>query len=184
MIHIRKATRDDVLAMARVRVETWRSAYAGIIPASYLASLSVERIAEQWRRGLFEAKPSVAGVFVAEDEAGEVVGIAVCGRPDEAESEDCGQVHVLYVLPQFQRRGIGRLLMGACARHLSGLGRSSLIVYVLKSNPYRGFYEALGGIPSGEKRVEIGGLELPEVAYIWNDVRMADWMAEGPQAAE
>jgi ribosomal protein S18 acetylase RimI-like enzyme len=166
--------------MARVRVRTWQSAYAGLVPASHLASLSAERTAEQWRQGLFGAQPSVAGVFVAEDAAGNVVGIAICGRPEGAESEDTGQVHVLYVLPEFQRRGIGRLLMAACARHLVALGRPCLIVWVLKSNPYRRFYEVLGGVPSGEKQVEIGGVELPEVAYTWNDVRTAAWIVEEP----
>jgi ribosomal protein S18 acetylase RimI-like enzyme len=180
MIRIRPATRDDALAMARVRVETWRSAYAGVVPASYLASLSPECIAEQWRRGLFAAQPAVARVFVAEEEAGEVVGIAICGRPEGAEPEGSGQVHVLYVLPEFQRRGIGRRLMAACAQHLVALGRHSLIVWVLKANPYRRFYEALGGVISGEKQVEIGEVELPEVVYRWNDVRTTAWLVQEP----
>jgi ribosomal protein S18 acetylase RimI-like enzyme len=176
VIRIRPATRDDALAMARVRVETWRSAYAGIVSPSYLSALSPEPIAEQWRRGLFEAQSSVAGVFVAEDESGDVVGIAICGRPDGAEPEVSGQVHVLYVLPGVQRRGIGRRLMAACARHLVGQGRHRLIVWVLKANPYRRFYERLGGVLSGEKKVGVGGDWLPEVAYEWNDMQRASWM--------
>jgi ribosomal protein S18 acetylase RimI-like enzyme len=180
MIRIRRAMPDDALAMARVRVETWRSAYAGIVPASYLGSLSSRRIADQWRRGLFAAQPSVAGAFVAEQAAGDIVGIAICGWPEGDEPEHCGQVHVLYVLPAFQRRGIGRLLMAACARHLVERGRQCLIVWVLKANPYRGFYEGLGGVLAGKKGVQIGEVELPEVAYRWNDVRSASWLVEDP----
>lgn len=48
----------------------------------------------------------------------------------------------------------------------------SLIVWVLKENPYRKFYEGLGGVLAEEKEIEIGGVMLPEVAYRWGDVRM------------
>jgi len=35
--------------------------------------------------------------------------------------------------------------MRACAAHLLTQGMRSLIVWVLKENPYRRFYESLGG---------------------------------------
>jgi hypothetical protein len=70
--------------------------------------------------------------------------------------------------------------MAACARHLVARGRHGLIVCVLKANPYRRFYEGLGGVLSGEKLVEIGGIQLPEVVYRWKDVRAADWLVEAP----
>jgi hypothetical protein len=70
--------------------------------------------------------------------------------------------------------------MAACARHLVALGRYGLVVYVLKANPYRKFYEALGGALSGENQVEMGEVTLPEVVYRWNDVRTAGWLDEEP----
>jgi len=31
VVHVREATRDDARAISRIRVETWRAAYAGLI---------------------------------------------------------------------------------------------------------------------------------------------------------
>jgi hypothetical protein len=87
--------------MARVRVETWRSTYAGVVLASDLASLFPERIAEQWRRGLFSAQRSEAGIFVAEVMGGQIVGIAIRGRPEADDPENARQLRILYVLPEF-----------------------------------------------------------------------------------
>lgn len=51
-MRIRPATIDDAANMAKVRVDTWRSAYSGIIPAAHLESLSYEQTAERWHRGI------------------------------------------------------------------------------------------------------------------------------------
>ena len=48
-MRVRAATPDDVDAIARVHVETWRSAYRGLVPDEYLAGLSPARRADQWR---------------------------------------------------------------------------------------------------------------------------------------
>jgi hypothetical protein len=52
----------------------------------------------------------------------------------------------------------------------------SLVVWVLKENPYRGFYQGLGGVLAGEKQEELGGAMLAEVAYEWSDIRKVPWM--------
>jgi hypothetical protein len=52
----------------------------------------------------------------------------------------------------------------------------SLIVWVLKENPHRDFYRRLGGVLIGEKKIELGGAVLAEVAYEWSDIRKASWM--------
>jgi hypothetical protein len=44
------------------------------------------------------------------------------------------------------------------------------VVWVLAENPARRFYEALGGKIVFEKRIEIGGASLVEVAYGWEEM--------------
>ena len=41
-MRIRTATADDASGMARVHVDTWRTAYRDILPASVLSALSYE----------------------------------------------------------------------------------------------------------------------------------------------
>jgi hypothetical protein len=44
------------------------------------------------------------------------------------------------------------------------------MLWVLADNPTRGFYEAMGGVASRQKDIEIGGNTLVEVAYEWEDI--------------
>ena len=50
MIRIRRASRRDATAIARIHVETWQSAYAGLLPNSMLAGMSDTRQAAWWSR--------------------------------------------------------------------------------------------------------------------------------------
>jgi ribosomal protein S18 acetylase RimI-like enzyme len=176
-VRTRPATIDDADGMAKVKVDTWRSAYSRIVPAAYLESLSYERTAEGWRGGILRSGSPNVAAYVAEEVDGQIVGIAMCGPAEGLERSGLGQVYVLYVLPEFHRRGVGRRLMRLCTHHLVGRGMSSLVIWVLKDNPYRGFYEGLGGVLAGEKQVELGGVLLSEVSYEWTDMRRAPWMA-------
>lgn len=47
---IRRAIGDNAPAIARVHVDGWRAAYAGLMPVEMLAGLSVEERALRWRR--------------------------------------------------------------------------------------------------------------------------------------
>jgi ribosomal protein S18 acetylase RimI-like enzyme len=176
VVRIRPAAIDDADTMARVKVDTWRSVYSGIVPSAHLESLSYERTAEGWRQGILKSRSPLFAAFVAEEADGQVVGVAMCGPAGGVDRPGQGEVYVLYVLPEFQRRGIGRDLVQACGRHLAGQGMESLIVWVLKENPHRDFYRRLGGVLVGEKKIELGGAVLAEVAYEWSDIRKASWM--------
>ncbi len=171
---IREATVDDAAGIARVHVDTWRATYAGIVPAEHLAALSAEAGAQRWRSNLAAAQPG-RFTYVADD-GGQVVGFASGGPERSGDPEHQGEVYALYVLPGWQRRGVGRELLRACARHLLAQGVASLLIWVLAENPSRGFYAHLGGQPLGEQEIEIGGARLREVAYGWSDLST---LAEG-----
>ena len=66
--------------------------------------------------------------------------------PKEMESDIySGEIYTLYVLKQFQRRGIGGKLVSALATRLNQDGIYSMLVRVLKLNPYRRFYQKING---------------------------------------
>jgi ribosomal protein S18 acetylase RimI-like enzyme len=79
------------------------------------------------------------------------------------------------VAPDWQGRGIGRLLLeGLLARlHEGGLGEA--VVWVLGANPSRFFYEALGGRRVAERKERFAGVDLEEAAYAWSD--LGAWLA-------
>ena len=115
---IRKAHQNDAAGMAKVHVETWQSAYRGILPADLLDGLSVKTTAEKWQVAFAEMMTSEEAVFVAENETKEIVGIASCGPERSHDPVYQAEIYVLYVLPACQRQGIGRRLVAACLQHL------------------------------------------------------------------
>ena len=49
---VRRALPADAASLASVHVQSWREAYRGIIPQTYLEQLSVTAHERQWRRSL------------------------------------------------------------------------------------------------------------------------------------
>src|SRR5207244_2320557 len=106
--------------------------------------------------------------YVAEDEAGEVIGLAVGGPARGDAPEHPGEIRVLYVRESHQRRGFGHRLVQAVAAHLARRGMSALLIGCLAANtPARRFYEALGGRVVGTREFDQEGVMLPEVVYGW-----------------
>ena len=171
-MHIREADLNDAGAIARVHVDSWRTTYAGIVPDEQLISqLSYDGRERMWRKSLGDSSRR-GFVYVAEEERGEVVGFAAGGPERNGDPFYQGEIYAIYLLKEFQRRGIGRRLALVSARKMIEAGQKSMLVWVLSKNPSRGFYEALGGELLSEKPIEVGGAKLTEVAYGWKDLRV------------
>ena len=101
---------------------------------------------------------------------GQVVGFSNFGMARETELGFDGELFAIYILQTAHKQGIGRRLVEEAVRGLRTVGRSSMLVWVLKDNPSRGFYERLGGEYVTEKQIEIGAARLLEVAYGWRNL--------------
>ena len=168
-INIRPARIEDVEAIAAVRVTTWQHAYAGIVPDDYLANLSPERNIQGWRQNLFITPDPDDVCFVAETDAHQVIGFLIGGRDRDADMLYTAEIFAIYILPTYHHRGIGRQLCQAAVQALRQKGFNSLIIWALAENPYRHFYEKLGGTPVRQKQIEIGGKLLEETGFGWLD---------------
>ncbi len=125
---IRWATMADAPAIAAVHVAAWRSAYPGLLPAQYLAKLSVLRQAAFYERAIRLG----GGVQVA-TLARRIVGFSTARRTQGNPLGD-GEIETLYVLDDARDQGFGRRLMRASAAHLSELGCNSAFAWVLRDN--------------------------------------------------
>ena len=166
---IREARLCDAAAIARVHVDTWLSTYRGLVPDEHLDSLCHERTERVTRQRLSDPQPG-AFTLAAEAADGQVVGFTAAGPADADETGAEGKVYALYVLASHQRQGIGTALVTCAAHRLLKAGMRSMVIWVLRDNPARAFYERLGGTPAGAKIITIGGRDLEEVAYRWDDV--------------
>jgi GNAT superfamily N-acetyltransferase len=166
---IRHALPEDAPALARVRVDTWRSTYAGIVPDDYLAGMDYGQEEANSARFLRNPFPGTF-VLVAEPQPGLVAGFALGGPPQKPfPGYDC-ELHALYVLKEHQGRGLGTLLMEHVTRELTGRGLGAMFVWVLRDSPACRFYESLGGRRIRKATVEVGSASLQEVAYGWPDL--------------
>ena len=167
---IRHAVPDDAEGIARVHVDTWRTAYGGIVSEDHLRSLCHETSARRHRERLSRQAETGLVSLVAVWEGGEIVGFASAGAERKGITGFDAEVYALYILEAYQGKGVGRALLGGAAGELARAGFSSLILWALEANAARGFYEALGGAFVKTDTVSIGGEELTVVSYGWPDL--------------
>ena len=153
-VTVRPAREDDAEAIAGVHVETWRDAYVGLLPQEVLDGLSRRRQMRRWRRAIRNPETELGQVFVAD--GGGIAGFGSASR-------ETGEITTLYVRPDAQGQGIGRMLFRSLAEFLGG----PVSLWVLDGNPAAGFYERLGGRPGIHATVERWGIELGRTQYRW-----------------
>ncbi|MGW2540662.1 N-acetyltransferase family protein [Kitasatospora sp. NPDC001574] len=165
---IRRGTGRDAEAVAGLHAASWRTAYAGIVPAPALGDgLAAER-REIWalRLTVDYGDPEVTPELLVAERADVVVGFAyLVPQPD-------GRVLLdnLHVRPGLTGGGIGRELMDAALAHVATRHPGAdLYLEVLTANARAvAFYERAGGrrTATGEG-VFPGGYRLPEYEYTW-----------------
>ncbi|BAZ31778.1 GCN5-related N-acetyltransferase [Cylindrospermum sp. NIES-4074] len=166
---IREANLDDTSAIAKVHIEAWRTTYQKIMPDEFLANLSYEEREQRWVK-ILSNQADDAFTYVVEDEIGQIVGFASGGKERNSDRLNSGEVYAIYILKHYQGQGLGSRLISTIAARLYQFGMVSMLVWVLADNPACRFYQRLGGERVEQKQEEIGGVQLIEVAYFWQDI--------------
>jgi L-amino acid N-acyltransferase YncA len=164
-MHIAPAKLEDARQVAEIHVTAWQSAYHGILPTEYLASLSVDKREAMWRESIVKGEPEL---LVAKVEGGMVGWVAFGPCRDEGSPAGSGEVWAIYVAPSSWSSGVGRVLWrGARARMLER-GFKTVSAWVLMQNARAiRFYRAAGfaaDLPS-VKEFELGGRQVQEIRY-------------------
>ena len=134
-IEIREASVEDAGAIARVHVE--------VFPRAHLAPGPSTKVREaQWVSKL-EDRSATKICFVAALDPEGVVGFANGTSADHPGYE--ARLEKVYVLPRFQRLGVGRRLVCAVARRFSELGMRNMMLLSDAENPACYLFDALGG---------------------------------------
>lgn len=168
---IREATPADASGIARVWVDTFRSANIGLVPEQFLEDFSYERSHKHWSRRLqLHETDSNYFIYVAEAAPEGIVGFAEAGPERTGDYTYNAELYAMYVLQSHQRRRIGTALMKAVARKLLDLGISSMLVWCFLGSLARYFYQVLGGQKVDTEPIETGGIQLEQVAYAWSNL--------------
>lgn len=162
---IRKAALSDTKGIAKVHVDCWVTTYSNIIPNDYMSKLNYEKREKLWERII----PN-GNVFVAEDNNGRIIGFADGGKERTGEYDYYkGEMYSIYILKSYQGLGIGKRLIKALVNEFIKQELKSMIVWVLKDNDSRNFYEKMGGKVVDSKTIDFSGTDLIELAYGWKD---------------
>jgi ribosomal protein S18 acetylase RimI-like enzyme len=160
----------DAAAVAELHAQSWRTAYAAIVPPEALGDGLAEQRQELWsiRLGADYGGPAnTPALLLAESAAdGELLGFGyLVPQPD-------GRVLLdnLHVRPGRTGSGTGAaLLREARAQVARSHPGAALYLEVLAANHRAiAFYERAGGVRTGSGHTQFpGGGELPEYEYTW-----------------
>lgn len=166
-INYRWAIIDDLPNIAKVFVLTTKQSFDKILPQNYLNGLSIEKeIKELWKSFLKDNKKTL----VALNSNNQIVGYI---EFEAFENNDLfhTRINSLYVLPKYQRKGIGKNLFAEVLKEINLSEGESVILQALESSPFNRFYEKLCGRIVGFSSVEIAGEERKTFVYSWKDLK-------------
>jgi ribosomal protein S18 acetylase RimI-like enzyme len=175
-VRIRRAVPGDALSIATVHVRSWKGAYPGLIPQSYLDALTPDDRVDQWEQALdATAWPRTGTIVLLGPAAGEgadkgpLTGFVSISptRDDDADPDDVGEILTLYLDPPAFGSGGADLLMSAALVALRAAAYTTATLWVLDTNARaRRFYERRGWQPDGaSKRHDWGAFVATDVRY-------------------
>ena len=164
-MQIRGAQSEDSPGIAKVQVDSYRNAYAGICSAAYLDALSHDEQEQDWREW-FEAHPEDV-ILVAEDDKGRIIAYAL-GRPEGSLPGFDSELIALHVREKNQRMGIGRLLLWTMARELHRRGCASLMLWIYEASKAHAFCDRMGAQRLDAEQIAEG--QPAEIARGWPEI--------------
>ena len=163
MPKIRAAAAEDANAIGRIQVETWTTAYAGLLPQATIDAFDVDARQAMWREGLGrEPRPGSATFVALVDD--EIVGFASVGASHS--EEGTGELYAIYVHPARWGLGAGRALMDRAEASMRDSGCPAALLWVLEGNERaERFYRTAGWERDGEKTDDFQGATVTENRY-------------------
>lgn len=149
---LRTADAEDIGAIAELFLVCWRTSYRGVLPPQLVSMFDQDSARDLWRRS-FVDEPRARVVLLAERPDRSVAGVISMGR--DPDLPGAGHIFSLYVHPDAQGLGIGRMLVEAAVEHFGADGLAHATLWVFEANiGGRKFYQRLGWLPDGATRVE------------------------------
>jgi GNAT superfamily N-acetyltransferase len=170
-VSVRTARADDAAEIARIQLDTWRTAYAQILPAGSIVALDEAAVRDTWRAAVVDPPSPHHHVLVAQEQQ-RVVGFAAVGPADEVlegdpEPETTAAITALLVEPRWGRRGHGSRLLAASVDHWRDDGLTRAVVWLPEDDvASSAFYASAGWARDGYVRaLDTGASTLREVRW-------------------
>ena len=166
---VRPARADDVDEIARIQLQTWRTAYQSILPGTVLDEASPAVAAQAWRDAVMAPPSPQHHVLVAREKEW-TVGFAALQpatelAADEPDRDTTGVLGPALVEPRWGRRGHGSRLLAAAVDHARTDGMTRAVIRPPEEDQVsRAFFLSAGWQPDGLVRaLDTGDGELREI---------------------
>lgn len=161
---LRPAEPADAIAVARVHVRSWQTAYRTLLPDDYLDQLRPEDRAQRY--DFANSDPLKPRTIVAAED-GLIYGFVTTAPAHEPDLQDHGELCALHVVPEHWGRGMGLALVSAARARLLELGFRKAVLWVLAGNVRADrFYRIDGWEPDGLQRTDsVWGVTVNEIRY-------------------
>jgi ribosomal protein S18 acetylase RimI-like enzyme len=144
---IARPTLDDADEAGAVHTQVWQEAYAGLMPAAYLASLDPTVAGERRRRRILHPEAGVEE-WIARDELG-IVGLVAAGRPRDPDPPQPLELYAINVLRRAHGSGVADDLLA------HAIGDRPAYLWVLDGNDRAiAFYRRHGFVDEGGRKPE------------------------------
>ena len=151
MIALRLALQQDAALIRELAEHTWPVSYAGIIsPGQIRYMLDLMYNLPKIEASIRDPKQE----FWLAEENGKLLGF--CGIEYNFPETGFTRIHKLYVLPETQGSGCGKMLLEKAAEESRKRGIWKLHLNVNKYNKATGFYQKQGFVTDYEEVLEIG----------------------------
>ena len=156
---LREATMADLQPLAELHVRTFNETHVG----PFGSGPSYATREWQWREKLAETD-ATSFVLVLQTGINELVGFIWC-HPTKDNPKWMARLNKIYLLREYQRRGLGKQLVAAAVDRLLAHGLTSMALFTEPDNePACNFYEQLGGERQVNERGDFEGM------YGWPDL--------------
>lgn len=164
MINIVKATTSDLPIISQIAHQTWPLTYGSI-----LSSAQLEYMLNAFYSNAALLKNIEDGnEFIIAKENNICLGFA--SFEHHYQNQNATKIHKIYILPETQGKGIGKLLIDAIAQFAKEDNSNTLLLNVNRFNKALGFYQKLGF-----QIIEKIDIEL-EHGYLMEDYLMQKWI--------
>ena len=154
---IRLAKLEEAKKIAEINMETWKTSFCGYVSDEVL---DTRNITEDFiKNRLFNIYKN--NVFVAEVD-GEVVGYSSFKKNTETEAE----ISTIYILPKYQKLGIGGILLKEVLKNLKELNFKKVVIWTMKNfEQSNNFYKKYGGVLTGNTKKYEYDIDVVEFVF-------------------
>lgn len=156
----------DCEEIAKLKLTVWTSTYSHIYPKEKFENFDIKKQTEKFKKYICDR----GGLFIiARDiSVNKIVGYCYSGHSERNFQKGTPEIMLLYILKEYQHRGIGRGFFERSKQFFESGGYDSFIISCNKYNyPAQTFYEKMGGkiIHIDDDNVD---KSLPQIKYFYS----------------